>query len=220
MSTHSLPLLITVTGPSGTGKDAIIKKLVKMEPNLKRFVTSTTRQPRPDEVHGVNYYFLTREDFLAKLEEGAFAEHNANYHGNLYGTLKSEVEHNFDIGNHVISDINIDGVRAFREHYASQHFAIAILPPSRERLEMRLTQRNPELAEEGRKRLAAMEGDFENMHNPDYVFTNPDMRGSTLRDYDAYFINDDLEVTTFTIIKHLREEIAAREQVLEAAKTA
>lgn len=204
------PMLITVSGPSGTGKDAVINNLLQLDGNIARFTTATTRSPRPDETPGVSYHFLTREDFAARLARDEFLEHNPNYHTNLYGTLRADVEAVWARGADAISDINVHGVKAFREKLGARHFAILLLPPSRDRLAMRLTQRNPELAEEGARRLAAMEADFPHLHDPHYVFTNPDMVGSTLMDYDAIFTNDDLEVTTYAVRDRIVQERAKR----------
>jgi guanylate kinase len=204
------PLLITVTGPSGTGKDAVIAALTAMEPTIRRFPTATTRSPRPGEMDGVHYHFLARADFERRLAAGEFLEHNPNYHTNLYGTLRSVVEGVWAAGCDAMSDINIHGVRAFREQLGQRHFAVLLLPPSRDRLAARLTQRNPALAEEGAKRLAAMEADFPHLHDPHHVFSNPDMVGSRLGDYDAVFTNDDLEVTTYAVHTRILQERAAR----------
>jgi guanylate kinase len=203
-------LLITVTGPSGTGKDAVIGQLLGQMPSLKRYTTATTRAPRPGEVNGQHYHFLSREEFMARLERGEFLEHNANYHGNLYGTLRADVEAIWAQNCDGISDINIHGVRAFRESIPAAHFAVLLLPPSRDRLEARLTKRNPLMAEQGRARLVAMEPDFPHLHDPHYVFTNPDMVGSRLTDYDAVLVNDDLEVTTYAVAERILAERVAR----------
>jgi guanylate kinase len=210
------PMLITVTGPSGTGKDAVISALVEQEPMVTRFVTATTRSPRPGEVEGVNYHFLSKEEFERRLAVGGFYEHNPGYHGNYYGTLKSVVDAHFEAGMDVISDINIDGVRAFEKVLPERLFRVLILPPSRERLEQRLTRRNPELAEEGRRRLMAAAADLDHLHDPNWIFTNPDMcskvdgRGSSYRDYDVVLINDVLDHTVAELAQILRDERARR----------
>jgi guanylate kinase len=204
------PLLITVTGPSGTGKDAVIKGLTDLDPTIQRFTTATTRAPRIGEVDGVNYHYLSRERFEEKLANGEFLEHNPSYHTNLYGTLRADVEAVWAKGADAISDINIKGVLAFREKLPAQHFAILLMPPSRERLFQRLTQRNPELSEDGKIRFKAAEPDLDHLHDPHYMFTNPDMRGSKLTDYDAVFTNDDLEVTTYAVHARILAERAKR----------
>ncbi|MBI1309173.1 MAG: guanylate kinase [Proteobacteria bacterium] len=211
------PMLMTVTGPSGTGKDAVINALVEQDPQVTRFVTATTRTPRPGEMDGVHYYFLTHKEFEKRLAEGGFYEHNPGYHTNYYGTLKSVVDAHFAEGQDVISDINIDGVRAFEKTLPERLFKILILPPSRERLVQRLTQRNPELAEEGGKRLAAAEADLDHLHDPNWVFQNPDMcssadgRGSSYKDYDVVLINDVLDHTVAELARIVAAERARRE---------
>lgn len=204
------PMLITVTGMSGVGKDAVIKGLMGVDVRIQSYISATTRAPRPGEVDGVDYHFLTRDDFMAKLEQGAFLEHNANYHSNLYGTLRADVEAVWAKGCDAISDINIHGVTAFGTVIPEQHFSVLLLPPSRERLYQRLTQRNPDLAEDGKKRFKAAEADLAHLADPFYVFTNPDMVGSKLTDYDAVFVNDDLEVTVYAVAKRIAEERVKR----------
>lgn len=200
-------MLITVTGPSGTGKDAVISALISRDPSLRRYTTATTRAPRPGEVNGINYHFLSHEEFMRREAAGSFLETDkSNYNGNYYGTQRADVEAIWAQNCDAISDINIIGLRAFREQLPQQHFAILLLPPSKDRLEARLTKRNPELADEGRKRLALIEPDFPHMKDPFYVFTNPDMRGSKLTDYHAIFVNDDLEVTTYAVADRIVEE--------------
>ncbi len=200
-------LLITVTGPSGTGKDAVISGLTASDPTLKRYTTATTRAPRPGEVDGVNYHFFTHEEFMRREAAGEFLETDkSNYNNNYYGTLRSVVEAIWQQNCDAISDVNIIGMRAFRSNLQHNHFAILLLPPSKDRLEARLTKRNPELADEGRKRLSLIEPDFPHMNDPFYTFTNPDMRGSKLTDYDAVFVNDDLEVTIYAVADRIREE--------------
>lgn len=195
MGAKRLPMLISVTGPSGTGKDAVISGLTAQDPKIKRFVTATTRQPRPGEEHGKSYYFMSREEFKERLAKDEFIEHNPEYNGNMYGTPRWEIERLFGEGFDVISDVNAIGVRLFEEHLGPQVYKMLLLPPSRDRLEQRLTKRNPLMAEEGRIRLAQIEADLDNLHNPKHVFTNPDMVGTSYADYDAVLVNDVLDHT-------------------------
>lgn len=195
MPAKRLPMLITVTGPSGTGKDAVISGLLAQDPKIRRFVTATTRVPRPGEEHGKNYYFMSRDEFKERLGKDEFVEHNPEYNGNMYGTPKWEVERLFGEGFDIISDVNAIGVRLFEGVLGEQVFKLLLLPPSRDRLEQRLTKRNPDLAEEGRVRLAQIEADLDNLHNPKHVFTNPDMVGTSYADYNAILVNDVLDHT-------------------------
>ena len=194
MHTSRQPLLITITGPSGTGKDSVIQGVLKQDPKLKRFTTATTRPPRPGEVHGVDYYFYTPEKFAAALKAGEILEYSEHY-GNSYGTVKRVVDDLFAQGFDIVSDINWRGVAQLQQKMPGQLYKILILPPNRERLEQRLTRRNPELAPEGLARLQLIATDLLNLHNPNYVFTNPDMAGSGYADYHAVVVNDVLEHT-------------------------
>lgn len=203
-------MLITLTGPSGTGKNAIISGLISQDPGLKRFVTATTRAPRPGETHGHDYYFMSRLAFEEGVKKDDFLEHNPNYNGNMYGTLRSEVDRLFMEGFDIISDINAIGVRLFEKALPERLFKILVLPPSRDRLEQRLTKRNPLMAEEGRQRLAQIETDLVHLHNPTYVFTNPDMAGTTYADYNAVLMNDVLDHTVLEASRLIAAERARR----------
>lgn len=205
-SSKRRPMLITLTGPSGTGKSAVISALLAQDPHLRRFVTATTRTPRPGEEEGRDYYFMTRENFEAGVAKGDFLEHNPNYNGNMYGTPRWEIERLFEEGFDVISDINAIGVRLFQDAMPDRLFKLLILPPNRERLEQRLTKRNPALADEGRIRLQQIEADLDNLHNPSYVFTNPDMVGTSYADYDVMLVNDVLEHTVAEVARIITTE--------------
>jgi guanylate kinase len=194
MNRPRTPLLITVTGPSGTGKDSVIHGVLSQDPRVKRFTTATTRKPRPDEVDGVNYFFVTREEFDRRMAAGEIWEYSDHY-DNRYGTWGPAIQKLFDDGFDVVSDINWRGVAQLQAVPHVRKLKILILPPSRERLEQRLTKRNPELAPEGLARLKQIEADLTQLHNPNHVFTNPDMAGSRYSDYDAVVINDVLDHT-------------------------
>lgn len=209
-STKRRPMLITLTGPSGTGKSAVISALLAQDPMLRRFVTATTRTPRPGEEEGRDYYFMDRADFEAGVAKGDFLEHNPNYNGNMYGTPRWEIERLFSEGFDVISDINAIGVQLFEAAMPERLFKLLILPPNRERLEQRLTKRNPALADEGRIRLQQIEADMDNLHNPSYVFTNPDMIGTSYADYDVMLVNDVLEHTVAEVARIITTERARR----------
>lgn len=207
----TLPMLITVTGPSGTGKDAVINALVEQDTRVRRFATATTRLPRPGDINGVHYHFITKDEYLKKEADGEFLETDKrNYGGNWYGTLKSVVEDYFTQGFDVISDINFVGVVQFKQSIPARLFRVLVLPPSRERLVQRLTGRNPELAEEGRQRLERIEPDLSHLHDPNWTFKNPDMHGSSYKDYDVVLINDVLDHTVAELARVLNAERKAR----------
>lgn len=212
VSPRKRPMLITLTGPSGTGKSAVIAALLAQDPKLRRFVTATTRTPRPGEEEGRDYYFMQRADFEAGVAKGDFLEHNPNYNGNMYGTPRWEVERLFGEGFDVISDINAIGVQLFEGALPERLFKLLILPPNRERLEQRLTKRNPALADEGRIRLQQIEADLDNLHNPSYIFTNPDMAGTSYANYDVVLVNDVLEHTVAEVARIIMSERGRRGQ--------
>ena len=210
MDNPKLPLLITVTGPSGTGKDAVIKMLCKKDETIQPYISCTTRAPRPGEEEGIHYYFWSRQRFEDAIQNNELIEHDKHYE-NYYGTAHFEIERHSALGHHVVSDINSDGVRQIRAKFPHRHIALLLLPPSKDRLLARLTQRNPELSEEGMARFRQIEADLDHLNEPGYTFVGQDMRGTRREDYDAVFINDDLEVTSFKVYSFLKEEIARRQ---------
>ena len=143
--------LIILSGPSGVGKGTVLNLLLSRNPRIFSSVSATTRQPREGEIDGVNYYFLTREEFEAKIDRGEMLEY-ASYNGNYYGTPADKVQEKLDAGMDVVLEIEVQGaqkVMAARKDVIS----IFILPPSREELKRRLVGRNTEDEETIRRRL-------------------------------------------------------------------
>ena len=132
-------LLIVISGPSGVGKDTLIRRLLELDTNLVYSVSGTTRQPRPGERPGENYTFLTREQFEAK---GAFLEH-ANYNGHLYGTFRDRVEKARHAGRDVVLKIDVQGAEQVRRLMPDAVF-IFVVAPSEQELEHRQEQRGSE----------------------------------------------------------------------------
>ena len=137
-------LLIVISGPSGTGNGTVCKELLKNN-NFWFSVSATTRAPREGEVHGKNYYFMTKEEFQDKIEENDFLEY-AEVYGNYYGTPKSKVVEMLDKGKDVILEIDIQGAIKVKENYKEGIF-IFILPPSMEELKNRIIKRGTETEE-------------------------------------------------------------------------
>ena len=202
------PMLITISGPSGTGKDAVINALLAQDPKLRRGVTANTRDPRPGEIDGIHYHFLTKEKFAEiEFHNGFLEVEKSNYGGNWYGTLRHVVEELFAEGIDLICDITYSGVAQLKQSTPERLFNIMLLPPNIERLEQRLTGRNPDLAHEGRRRLEQMIPDLEHLHNPNWVFQHViDLKGSSYKDYDAVFINDVLDHTVAEVAKVIMTE--------------
>ena len=138
-------VLIVISGPSGAGKGTICKALLEKHDDLFLSVSATTREPRKGEVHGVNYYFLTKNEFTKKVDEGDFLEW-AEVYGNYYGTPKSAVEEMLESGKNVILEIDIQGALRVKENSDDGVF-IFILPPSMEELKQRIINRGSETPE-------------------------------------------------------------------------
>ena len=150
----AFPLILSA--PSGAGKTSIAKALLARRSDVGYSVSCTTRAPRPGETPGQDYQFLTTEEFLARQAAGDFAE-SAQVHGNLYGTLRSEVDRVLRTGKHVVMDIDVQGAAQFRRAYPDS-VAVFILPPSAEVMLNRLRARGTEnRAELARRMISALE---------------------------------------------------------------
>lgn len=166
--------LIIISGPSGVGKGAIINELFKDESlNLAYSVSYTTRQPRNYEIPGINYFFVTKEEFLQKIKDKDFLEYT-NFIDNYYGTSKSYVEQLQSEGYNVILEIEADGATQIIKNYSdSEHiFSIFIMPPSIAALEQRIRLRASESKEIIEKRLNKAKEEFKLQNLYDYVVTN------------------------------------------------
>ncbi|WP_418219553.1 guanylate kinase [Clostridium isatidis] len=138
-------VLIVISGPSGAGKGTICKKLIEKNKNIYLSVSATTRSPREGEIDGVNYYFLTKEEFERKVKENGFIEY-AEVHGNFYGTPRVNVNKMLEEGKDVILEIDIQGALQVKENFKEGVF-IFILPPSMEELKRRIIKRGSETEE-------------------------------------------------------------------------
>jgi len=164
---------IILSAPSGGGKTTIAKTLLSRRQDLGYSVSCTTRAPRPTEVPGRDYYFISRADFLSKREEGAFAE-SAVVHGNLYGALRIEVERVLATGRHVVMDIDVQGAVQFMRAFP-QTVTIFILPPSAEVLLERLRARETESASQLAVRLQSALQELQQVAEYEYVVVNDDL---------------------------------------------
>jgi guanylate kinase len=151
--------VFVITGPSGVGKGTLIRGLLERVPGLELSVSATTRPPRPGERDGVDYHFLTPEQFEAHVAAGDFVEH-ATYSGNRYGTLRSELERRLEAGDGVVLEIEVQGARQVRAAMP-EAVAVFIAPPSREALRARLVGRGTDSSEQVDARLATAERELE-----------------------------------------------------------
>jgi guanylate kinase len=166
-------LLIVVSGPSGVGKDTLIRRLLELDPQLVYSVSGTTRQPRPGEKPDENYTFLTREEFEDRVGRGEFLEH-ATYNGQMYGTFRERVERARRDGHDVVLKIDVNGADQVRR-LVPDAVSIFVVAPSEKERERRQVARGSETAQdiESRTKIAAREMD----HAADYdhVVTNDDV---------------------------------------------
>jgi guanylate kinase len=166
--------IIVLSGPSGAGKDAVLGPLFSAgtcPPRLRRCITATTRAARPGEVEGVDYFFLTPDEFEHRIGEGFFLEH-AGYAGRFYGTPRWWVERERDGGNDVLLKIDVQGALQVRAQ-APDAVLIFIAPPSFEELERRLRGRDPGAnPEDLGRRLAAARAEFALAPDYDYLVVN------------------------------------------------
>ncbi len=144
--------LIVISAPSGAGKTTVAHHLLARFPQLRFSVSATTRPQRPGEVHGKDYFFLSRQEFEAAIRAGDLVEYEEIF-GHLYGTLRSQVEEALRRGEFLLFDVDVKGALSLRRAYPEETFLIFIAPPSMEELERRLRQRGTETEEQIRQRL-------------------------------------------------------------------
>lgn len=164
---------IILSSPSGGGKTTIVHKLLETRNDIGYSVSCTTRPPRPGEVDGRDYYFVSIPAFLGLQERGELAE-SAEVHGHLYGTLCSEVNRVLDSGRHVIMDIDVQGARQFHAAFP-ESVLIYVLPPSGEVLLERLRARNTETREALKRRLLGALVELQAVPMYQYVVLNDDL---------------------------------------------
>ena len=166
--------LVVVAGPSGVGKSTIVRELLARDPQIWLSVSVTTRKPRPGEIDGVDYTFVSNEEFDQLIESGGLLEW-ASYAGNRYGTPAEAVARMRTQGRPVILEIEVQGARAVRER-APDAFLVFIAPPDRETLQARLVGRGTEAPEILRERMEIAETELAAAPEFDYVLVNADVQ--------------------------------------------
>ena len=167
-------LLVVVSSPSGAGKTTLCHRLMNEFPQVKFSISYTTRKARAGERHGVDYNFVSADEFRRMRDAGEFAEW-AEVHGNYYGTPRTEVDAALEGGKDVLFDIDWQGGRQLKAQFAKDAVMIWILPPSLEVLEQRLRRRATDSADVIESRLASAKRELAEYGNYDYLIVNDDL---------------------------------------------
>lgn len=186
--------LLIFSAPSGSGKSTIINRLMKHpELNLHFSISATSRPPRGQEQHGVEYFFLSPEEFRQRIEAGEFLEYEEVYTDRYYGTLKSQVDNQLQEGENVVFDVDVHGGCRIKEHYGNRAMSIFIQPPSIDTLRERLIGRATDAPEVIEQRIARAEYEL-----------------SFAPKFDTVIINDDLEKAVEETLTAIKEFISYR----------
>ena len=165
--------VLIFSAPSGSGKTTLVKHILEQFPQIEFSISCTTREPRGTESNGVDYYFISPDEFRRKIAENAFVEYEEVYTDKYYGTLKSEVERIWNDGKIVIFDVDVKGGVALKNYFREKALSVFIMPPSIEELERRLISRNTDSAETIKTRVekAGEEMEFSTMFDEVVVNT-------------------------------------------------
>lgn len=167
--------IIIFSAPSGSGKSTIINFLMQQNLNLAFSISATSRPPRGTEQHGVEYFFLTPEDFRQRIANGEFLEYEEVYKDRFYGTLKEQVEKQLENGQNVVLDVDVKGGCNIKNYYGSRALSIFIQPPSIEALRQRLNGRGTDSPEVIEDRIARAEYELGFADKFDTVVVNDDL---------------------------------------------
>lgn len=180
--------VLIFSAPSGSGKSTLINHLIASGLRLHFSISATSRQPRGSEQDGVEYYFISPEEFRQRIAAGEFLEYEEVYKDKFYGTLKSEVDRNLDLGRNIICDIDVLGARNIKKYYQDQAISIFIQPPSIATLRQRLEARGTESSEAIDQRLARAEFEL-----------------SFASEFDVTIVNDNLEKACQEVLSIVEE---------------
>ena len=169
--------LIIISAPSGTGKSTIIRWLMQEHPELRLAfsISCTSRAPRGEEQNGVEYFFLTPEEFRSKIENNEFLEYEEVYQDRFYGTLKAQVERQLEAGQNVMFDVDVKGGVNIKRHYGDEAMSIFIQPPSIDELRRRLEHRATDAPEVIDQRIARAEFELTFAPQFDKIVVNDDL---------------------------------------------
>jgi len=187
--------LIVISSPSGAGKTTIVKKLVNKNYLMSLSVSLTTRKPRPNEIDGVDYKFISKNLFKKKISKNLFLEH-AKVFGNFYGTIKSDIKKKIDQGKNVLLDIDWQGARQVKKKLPRDTITIFILPPSLKELRKRLKKRG-ENNFFVKKRMSSARSEIKHWKEYDYVLINDNLRSCLEK------INDILKTENYKVKRQI-----------------
>ena len=190
--------VLIVSAPSGSGKSTIVNFLMKEHPEFRLAfsVSATSRPPRGQEQDGVDYYFLSAEEFRRHIEADDFLEYEEVYEGRFYGTLKSQVEEKLAAGKNVVFDVDVEGGINIKKYYGEAALSVFIQPPSVEALRERLIGRNTDEMGQIEQRLAKAEYEM-----------------SFASQFDRILVNDNLEVAKQEAVALLNDFLAEPEKI-------
>lgn len=177
--------LIIFSAPSGSGKSTIINHLLQQDLNLAFSISATSRPPRGTERDGVEYFFLTPDEFRERIARGEFLEYEEVYPGRFYGTLKSQVEKQLTAGQNVVFDVDVVGGCNIKRYYGERALSVFIQPPSVEELRRRLVGRGTDAPEVIEDRVAKAEYELGFAPQFDVVVVNDNLEEAQQRAYDV-----------------------------------
>lgn len=167
---------ILFSAPSGCGKTTIIKELMQYFDCFDFSISATSRKPRGEEVDGRDYYFLSHDDFKARVDKGDFLEWEEVYQGTCYGTLKSEVERIWNNGKVIVFDVDVNGGKNIKRYFGNDALSVFVMPPSIEVLEQRLRSRGTDSEEAIVKRLGRSAEELKQAPHFDVIIVNDDLQ--------------------------------------------
>ena len=170
--------VIIFSAPSGSGKSTIVNHILKLHPEMEFSVSATSRQPRGSERDGVEYHFLTPDEFRRKIAEDSFVEYEEVYAGSYYGTLKSEVQKIWDKGHVIIFDVDVKGGVNLKKSFGDKALSVFIQAPSVEELRKRLVARGTDSPEAIERRVAKAAEEMTYADRFDYILVNDDLQAA------------------------------------------
>ena len=189
-----MPKLIIISAPSGSGKSTIINSIMTNHPELHLAfsISCTTRPPRGNEQDGIEYHFITPDQFRHHIDNGDFIEYEEVYKDRYYGTLKSQIEKQSQAGQTVVFDVDVNGGIRLKEHFKQQALSIFIQPPSIDTLRQRLEKRGTDTPEVIDDRIARAQYELSQAHKFDKIIVNDDLQTAQEETYQLVkaFLND------------------------------